>query len=292
MKWVDELGAGSVRNFNDVVFEKIDTVDGIQLKDFTIKRKSCFNCPLHCRAEIEIGSLHQGFIGQRPDYEAMEALGPRIGNGDAAETVYLNTMCNKFGMDPRGFKASALGFAVGSMGTDFTNVYARFEFDSTPEQAEKRFGTKKAADRLSEEGKAAVVRYSIIGATILDALGLCKIPYLTLLNDFDLLIAVELVNAIVGWNITTAELAKCGERIVNAERIFNLKRGMKSTDDTLPDKFIEEPIENGICKGSKVNLATMLKEYYKLMGWNEDGYPMESKIRELGLEKVMFSRKK
>jgi len=375
VKWINELGAGTVRNFNDVIFEKVDSVDGIKLTDYKIKRKSCFNCPLHCRAEVEITDLHGGFIGHRPDYESMEALGPRIGNDDIREIVYLNTMCNKYGMDtievgsiiafaidlykkgiitdentnnlnlnwgdskiveillnqiafkttwlgkilsqgikkaseiinngaekyayhvkglsitgmdPRGFKASSLGFAIGSRGADFTNVYSRFEYSATPEEAEKRFGTKKAADRISEEGKAAVVRYSIIGSTVMDALGLCKIPYLTLLNDFDFSITIELISNLLDWDFKPDDLAKCGERIVNAERVFNLKRGMKASDDKLPEKFIKEPIENGICKGSKVNLMLMLEEYYRIMGWKKNGEPSKEKIKELGLEEIAY----
>ena len=375
VKWVDELGAGSVRNFNDVIFEQIDSVNGLSLMGLKTKSSSCFNCPIHCKGEIKIdSSRHNSFIGRLPEFESMDALGPRIGNGDATEDVYLSTMCNRWGvdtieigscigfavdaykrgiitdketnglklewgdpetaekllhqivfrdtwlgdvfargikeasqiidrgagkyayhvkglsigaMDPRGFKATALGYAVGSRGADFTNVYARLEYAISPEKAKVMFDTEKAADRLSEDGKALMVRYSIIAATVLDALGLCKIPYLTMLNDYNLSISVELVQMLLGWKITTEELSLCGERIVNAERIFNLKRGMKSDDDTLPDKFIKEPIEKGICKGSKVNLALMLKEYYELMGWDKDGYPLKSKIKELGLEEII-----
>jgi len=376
VKWVDKLGAGSVYNYRDVYFMKVDTADGLSLKDFKVKRKSCFNCPIHCRAVIKIGQgQHNGFIGERPPFEVMEALGPKCGNADANESVYLHNMCNKWGldsidvgsliafvmdlyeqgilteqetaglklewgnpevmkilveqiafrsswlgdllaqgirkaadiigngaeryayhvkglsmtaMDPRGFKGSGLGYAVSSRGADFANVYARLEYAYTPQKAKEVFGTEKAADRLSEEGKPLMVKYTFRISGVIDALGLCKIPYLTLLNSYDLTIASELIEALVGWNIFPKELFQCGERIVNAERLFNIRRGANRADDILPEKFLKEPIDKGVCKGSVVNLEKMLDEFYSLMKWTNKGIPTKEKIKELNLEEIYY----
>ena len=374
VKWVDKMGAGSVYNYRDVHFKGVDTADGLSLKDLKTKRKSCFNCPIHCRARIEIDQgRHKGFIGERPAFEAIEALGPRCGNADANESVYFHNMCNQYGMDsievgsliafamdlyergiltkqktdglelkwgspeamevlvekiafrsgwlgktlargireaadiigngaeqyahhvkglsmtgmdPRGFKGSALGYAISNRGADFTNVYARLEIFYTPQKAKEVFGTEKAADRLSEEGKPLMVRYTFRVSAVIDALGLCKIPYLSLLNNFDLTISSELIGALVGWNISPEELFQCGERIINAERLFNIRRGMNKSDDILPEKFLKEPIDKGVCKGSVVNLEKMLDEFYSLMKWNSKGIPIKEKVTELGLEEI------
>ena len=99
-------------------------------------------------------------------------------------------------------------------------------------------------------------------------------------------IASELIGALVGWNISPEELFQCGERIVNAERLFNIRRGTNRSDDILPEKFLKEPINKGVCKGSVVNLEKMLDEFYSLMKWTYKGIPIKEKVIELGLEEI------
>lgn len=190
-------------------------------------------------------------------------------------------------MDPRGFKATALGYAVSSRGSDFTYVYAKAEYCISPEFAMEKYGTKKASDRLSEEGKALMVRKSLVLNAIIDSLGLCKIPHLSMMFDVNLEIITKLINDIIGTDFTTESLFKVGERIVNAERIFNFRFGATRMDDRLPEKFTTEPIEEGLSKGSFVDLDKMVSEFYELMEWNEDGSVTSSKLRELELEKYV-----
>ncbi len=186
-------------------------------------------------------------------------------------------------MDPRGFKATALGYAVSARGSDFTYVYAKPEYTITKEQALMYYGTEKAADRLSEEGKALMVRKSIISTAIVDSIGICKLPQNSFIVDNDLKIITKVINGITKLNITPEELFLVGERIINMERLFSYRLGASKKDDQLPSKFINEPIKNGESKGSVVNLEKMLTEYYELMGWDENGKVSEEKLAELGL---------
>ena len=188
-------------------------------------------------------------------------------------------------MDPRGFKATALGYAVGARGSDFTQVYAKSEYNLTPEKALAQYGTTKAADRLAEDGKALMVRKCISSTALIDALGLCKIPQLGCLIDNTVEILAKLLREITGLDMSTDELFTTGERIINAERLFNYKFGATKHDDTLPEKFLTEPIPHGESKGTVVNLDFMLQEYYALMQWDEHGNVRPERIRELGLGK-------
>ena len=54
-----------------------------------------------------------------------------------------------------------------------------------------------------------------------------------------------------------------GERINTLERLFNIREGLTREDDTLPDKFLKEPMTEGPSKGHVVNIDLMLDEYYK-----------------------------
>jgi aldehyde:ferredoxin oxidoreductase len=96
------------------------------------------------------------------------------------------------------------------------------------------------------------------------------------------------LNAALGWNYSTEDYLKIGERIWNAERLFNLKAGLKPLEeDTLPKRLLEEPVPSGPNKGRVVRLREMLPRYYKLRGWNEDGTIPVEKLRELGLEEFV-----
>ena len=76
--------------------------------------------------------------------------------------------------DPRGIKAYGLAYAIASRGADHLRAEPYFELSNRFDVARARFGTEKAADRLSEEGKAALVTYSERIALLTDCLTICK----------------------------------------------------------------------------------------------------------------------
>ena len=205
-----------------------------------------------------------------------------IGNG-AEHHAFAVKGLTITGMDPRGFKATALGYAVGARGSDFTQVYAKPEYKLTPEQALLEYGTEKAADRLAEDGKALMVRKCISSTALVDALGLCKIPQLGCLVDSSVDILGTLLQEILGLELTHDDLLTIGERIISAERLFNYKFGAVQHDDSLPAKFLNEPVPHGDSKGSVVDLELMLREYYTAMQWDEHGNVTPERIQELGL---------
>ncbi|KUK18618.1 aldehyde ferredoxin oxidoreductase family protein [Thermococcus sibiricus] len=134
---------------------------------------------------------------------------------------------------------------------------------------------------VSEE-KAKWVKIFQDLTAVIDSAGLCLFTSFALgADDY-----AEMLNAATGFELTTDEWLKAGERIWNIERIFNLKAGLvPEKDDTLPKRFLEEPMPEGPNKGHVVKLHEILPKYYKLRGWNEKGYPTEEKLKELGLDK-------
>lgn len=77
------------------------------------------------------------------------------------------------------------------------------------------------------------------------------------------------------------------ERVVNLERCFNAREGLTRKDDTLPGRFLKEPLgtECGPSAGSVVELEPMLDEYYEARGWDvRTGLPTASKLDSLGLK--------
>jgi len=94
------------------------------------------------------------------------------------------------------------------------------------------------------------------------------------------------LSLVTGWEIDFNEFMKIGERVWNIIRMFNVREGVTRKDDTVPRRFMEEPLPSGPVKGHRLTLEDfnkMLDEYYKLRGWDEEGKPTKEKLRELGL---------
>ncbi len=84
-----------------------------------------------------------------------------------------------------------------------------------------------------------------------------------------------------------AELEGIGERIVNLERLFNVREGVRRAADVLPWKVMHEPIPDGPSAGMHCppdELAAMLDSYYGLRGWDADGVPTAFRLDTLGLK--------
>jgi aldehyde:ferredoxin oxidoreductase len=98
---------------------------------------------------------------------------------------------------------------------------------------------------------------------------------------------VDYVKAVTGWQTSLFDLLKVGERHANMARIFNLREGFTSKDDTLPDRLFN-PMEGGTLKGKKIDkeqFSKAIETYYQMMGWDpETGVPKKEKLAELDLD--------
>jgi len=143
----------------------------------------------------------------------------------------------------------------------------------------------ETAFRLEYKGKGLVVKHFEEMAAIADATGVCKNTY----NNMEVLDwegTAELLEAATGWDFTGEEVQQIGERIVNLERLFIAREGISRRDDTLPRRFLEEPMPEGSGEstGSVLELEPMLDEYYRVRGWDpRTGLPMREKLESLGL---------
>ena len=58
-----------------------------------------------------------------------------------------------------------------------------------------------------------------------------------------------MLSALTGVEYSLDEFLKIGERIWNQERLWNLKQGYTTADDTLPDRLLNDPIKTGPRQG-------------------------------------------
>ncbi|MCG8509527.1 MAG: aldehyde ferredoxin oxidoreductase family protein [Rhodospirillales bacterium] len=79
-------------------------------------------------------------------------------------------------------------------------------------------------------------------------------------------------------------LLEAGERINNLVRLFNLREGLTRGMDSLPGRFLKEPLAGGPLKGCVADVEPLLDTYYKVRGWDNDGVPAPALLARLGLE--------
>lgn len=172
--------------------------------------------------------------------------------------------------DPRGMTGQGLAFATSNRGACHTRAnMLGYEIIGVPERL----------DRFAAEGKAEpVIALQDLNAA-LDSLVGCKFAAFAVApGSF-----ARLLGAMLGEPVETDELLLAGERIWNAERIFNLRAGFTRDDDTLPPRLLTEPVSAGPCAGHVVPLEPMLDEYYRRRGWDARGVPAADKLRQLSL---------
>ena len=172
--------------------------------------------------------------------------------------------------DPRGMKAQGLAFATSNRG----GCHLRANM-LNPEI----LGIPKLIDRFATLGKAGLLINMQHLNAVLDSLSLCKFTAFAMKEDY----YARLLSAVTGETMEPQELLRIGERIWNAERLFNHAAGFRRADDSLPPRLLREPVSAGPSKGEVVDLEPMLDEYYISRGWDREGRPSERKLRSLGL---------
>lgn len=91
------------------------------------------------------------------------------------------------------------------------------------------------------------------------------------------------LSSVTGMNISLGRLKTIGERGYNLERIFNIRMGLDSSQDSLPKRLTDEPQSLSNSK-SVVPLEKLKTKYYKSRGWSEEGIPTKLTLKKLGLE--------
>ena len=95
-----------------------------------------------------------------------------------------------------------------------------------------------------------------------------------------------LLGAVSGWDVDGEELEATARRIVLAKRAYNVREGWTRSDDTLPDRFLEESLE--VASGRRATLTrerldAMIEEYYEARGLDPSGVLRPEQMSELRL---------
>lgn len=189
-------------------------------------------------------------------------------------------------VDGRVYPTWGLMYAVSSRGADHMRSYCVAEFgELSPEVVERIAGTAEAADPKGIRGKGKIVAYFEDIRALADSLELCKFPARSHLGFPENL--TDLFRYVTGLERSAADLRLAGERIIQLERLFNLREGLTPADDTLPKRLLQEPVPDGPGQGQVVPLVPLLEQYYRVRGWDlNSGRPSAEKLESLGIKKV------
>jgi len=94
--------------------------------------------------------------------------------------------------------------------------------------------------------------------------------------------AVDMANHVTGFAYTIKEVMHLGRRIWYLKRGLSNLFGARAEHDRLPKRLLT-PMHTGPSQGSVPDMDLMLKEFYELRGFNDDGVPKKEILENLGL---------
>jgi len=217
------------------------------------------------------------------DIANRKGLGELLAEGSRRAAAQIGTAAEFFaiqvkgmelpGYEPRSLKTMALGLAVSPRGACH-NRSGAYEADFSGQ-----------VDRLqADAGRGALVVSSEDFAAVLDSLIVCKFLR-KCFDDFYSESAI-LLSHVTGWQFSSTDLKRAGERINTLKKLFNMRAGWQPGDDWLPPRLLNEPLSSGVAQGVRLTpdeLRIMIQGYYAARGWDKDGFVPEGKKRELGL---------
>ena len=227
--------------------------------------------------------------------EGADRAADKLGLGDKGHYYTITTRGMTLpGDDPRG-----LGFGYGlsfSMGTrggcDHLRSLCCLELSGAlyPGLNTRILGDESACKPVTINSKPYMVYYEENQKATTDCLQVCCFTthwsYAVLTPD-----QVEYLNATTGLDFTEEDFQEVGERIVNLERAYWNRCMSGAREDTVPERFLKEPMPQSVDYQTNVGvtfpLNDMLPQYYRYRDWDpKSGFPTDRKLKQLGLDNV------
>lgn len=96
-----------------------------------------------------------------------------------------------------------------------------------------------------------------------------------------------LLEAITGWSASDWEIMRLGERRLHLMQVYNRREGLTAAQDTLPDRFFEDPIPEGRWAGLRFDRETFgerVRLLRRLLGWDDSGVPRAETLLDHGID--------
>ena len=192
--------------------------------------------------------------------------------------------------DARILKAFALGLAVATRGMDHLRNRVTLEINAKinddPAFKAELYGGAVSAEPNSYVNKERAVRACENIYAVGDSVGMCRFttklfnsPSLPGLEEFR-----QQLQNVTGLSFTLEQLDRAGQNIMGVERMINHRVGVRRADDTLPDRWFDEPSTAGPYKGERIDrdeFGRMLSRFYEISQLTDEGVPQDAWRAEL-----------
>jgi len=233
-----------------------------------------------------IGFLMEAYDKKMIDRDYLDGIDLKWGNVDGTIKL-LQKIAYRDGVGEKAaqgvhFLADKIGqeshkFAIHSKG----HTYAAWNCHVSPTQALCYVTSNRGACHLNGHSPESQNRTALIDST-----GVCSFARSGYRRDA----ITDILEAITQRGWSAAEYMQAGERIFNLEKAFNYREGFRREDDTIPDRFFEEPLTIGQREGAVIDrdeFEKMMTEYYTKRDWNpKTTRPSKNKLKNLGLDFV------
>ena len=237
----------------------MDTISAGNLCAFTIEaaRRGRVDCDIDYGDVDAIAALlHQTARREGPGAVLAEGIRHAAKVWDLEDIAIHVKGLEPPGYDPRALKG--MGLAYGTSDRGACHLRATFY---KPELA-------GMIDPDQIEGKAALFLEFEQRLNIFDTLIFCRFY-----RDFYMWEDLqEVVRATTGLDVDTDGLKRIASNVATLTRRFNLREGLTPADDRLPKRF-HTPMEKSGKIITEQDMETMLRDYYRLQGWDENGVP-------------------
>jgi len=195
-------------------------------------------------------------IGKGSDKYAIHSMGQELGMH--SPKLYKN-MGASYAFDPTPGRhtSASLDVAIEGPMMEPNGLFEGFELP-------KKFESP-GEDRSMAEKLVSCIWQS------LESLGICQ--FVLYFLKYPLL---QLIKAVVGWDLTIDDLVKIGLRIQTLRQAYTIREGVDIISNKLPERAVG------------VDYLADYKGYCKKMGWNPgNGYPPKETLKDLNLDFVI-----
>jgi aldehyde:ferredoxin oxidoreductase len=229
---------------------------------------------------------HESIISMTEKLARREGFGAVLADGVKGAAEEIGKGADQFAIHIQGQEMPAHDpkFAL--------DLATSYKLDATPGRHTQGSEERQAPglipryDRSTFSGRGEIHKKGSCMGHIVNCIGMCSFVY-GCLSSVDAV--AEFMSAVTGWDMTTEELLKSGERIANIRLAFNLREGLNPVKFKVPDRVIGRPPKTeGPTAGVTVDEAQLYGDYLEVMDWDpETGRPSKRKLRELGLEDLI-----
>jgi aldehyde:ferredoxin oxidoreductase len=191
----------------------------------------------------------------------------------------------------KAFAIQGLGYTYDALRLIYNEETALKHTEAGRKKLKELAGTDKVLQHEEYTGKPEAVAYCEDIIIIDDCLSACKNSSSFLFYPFEENCQAALYSAGTGTETSVDKLFQFAKRVKNLERAYNIREGMTRDMDSLPNRFMDRPLEQGPAKNSTLltsKFEKMKDKYYALRGWDiTTGIPTRETLQIFGLSGVI-----